>query len=249
MNSRRTHKKNLIVSYKNLSDDLKVRFGELYPEGYKDYLQRFEKPNGDTIFVVPMETEDTMYMVKFDVVIDASYDDDDSGKDYYDEEVEKADEIVFAPLEEALEKEENGGKNRVDADLQHGSLEESLLSDKHKALKHSMGITGEELEAAFSDDADEDEYDSYDDDKPEEDDEDDEYEPTDEELMDIDSEIFKNAEIPPEELAKMSVDEKVTQAVSKAAREAQAGKGKTASKAKSTKKEKEPAKGKATRKK
>ena len=67
MKAHRNHKKNLIVSYKNLSDEMKEMFKERYPEGYNDYLQRFEKPNGEVIFVVPMETEDTVYMVKFDV--------------------------------------------------------------------------------------------------------------------------------------------------------------------------------------
>lgn len=106
MNPHRTHKKNLIVSYKNLSEELKQLFKDTYPEGYNDYLQRFDKPNGDSIFVVPMETEDTVYMVKFDVKIDTTITDADDEKDYYDEEIEKADH-EFAPLSEAIEKEEN----------------------------------------------------------------------------------------------------------------------------------------------
>ena len=105
MNPHRTHKKNLIVSYKNLSDGLKQLFKETYPDGYYDYLQRFEKPNGDTIFVVPMETEDTVYMIKFDVKIDTTITDADADddKDYFDEEIEKADH-EFVPLSEAIEK-------------------------------------------------------------------------------------------------------------------------------------------------
>ena len=59
---------------------------------------------------------------------------------------------------------------------------------------------------------------------------DDDYEPTDEELMDIDSEIFANADIPPEELGRM-VDEDLSRSVSEAARAVQkatAAKGKAA---------------------
>ncbi len=67
MNPHRTHKKNLIVSYKSLSADLLELLKEKYPDGYVDYIQRFEKPNGETIFVVPLETADTVYMIKFDV--------------------------------------------------------------------------------------------------------------------------------------------------------------------------------------
>jgi len=232
------HKKNLIVSYKNLSEELLETFKEQYPEGYRDYLQRFTKPNGDTIFVVPMETADTMYMIKFDVVIDSAYEEDDGGKDYFDEEAEKAG-IEFAPLQEAIDKEEDTGRQRASSDLQHGSLEESQLNDKDLLKAHKLEITGEELQAAFPDEPDEEEeYDSYTgerDPRPGDDD----YEPTDEELMDIDSEIFANAEIPPEELGRM-VDEDLTRSVSEAARAVQkatAAKGKaTAAKAKAPKK-------------
>jgi len=242
MNSHRTHKKNLIVSYKNLSEELRETFRDLYPEGYKDYLQRFEKPNGDTIFVVPMETEDTMYMVKFDVVIDSAYEEVDDGKDYFDEEAEKAG-IEFAPLQEALDKEESTGTPRMSSDLQHGSFEESQLDPNGRLTKHQLEITGEELREAFPDDDEEEEYDSYVD-EPDDDDEDprpgdDDYEPTDEELMDIDSEIFRNAEIPPEELGRM-VDEDLTRSVSEAARSAQ--------KASAAKAAKAPAKKTATKK-
>ena len=206
MNSRRNRKKNLIVSYKNLSEEMKEMFKERYPEGYTDYLQRFEKPNGDIIFVVPMETDDAVYMVKFDVKIDTTYSDDDMDKDYYDEEVAKADH-EFAPLQEAIDKEEEDPthKERV---VRHGNYDDELETGKKKSsIAHgSLSALGEELQEAFKDD----EIDSYDDDytdsKDADDDEDDFVEPTDEELMDIDSEIFANAEIPPEELARMEAE-------------------------------------------
>ena len=202
MKSRRNHKKNLIVSYKNLPEELKALFKECYPD-----LQRFEKPNGEIIFVVPMETDDTMYMVKFDVKIDTSYTDDDMDKDYYDEEVEKADH-EFAPLQEAIDKEEEDPthKERV---VRHGNYDDELDTGKKKSsIAHgSLSALGEELQEAFSDDIN-DEYNDYNDDDGGDDDDDyDPDEPTDEELMDIDSEIFANAEIPPEELARMEAEQ------------------------------------------
>lgn len=231
MNSHRTHKKNLIVSYKNLSEELQETFKEQYPEGYRDYLQRFEKPNGGTIFVCPMETEDTMYMVKFDVVIDSAFEEDDSSKDYFDEEAEKAG-IEFAPLQEAIDKEEETGRPRNSSDLQHGSLEESQLNDRNRLAGHKLEITAQELQEAFPDEPeDEDQYDSYTDPDASNDRDDDDYEPTDEELMDIDSEIFANADIPPEELNRMGkVDESLSKTVSDAARAAQKNSKPTAKK-------------------
>ncbi len=204
MNPHRTHKKNLIVSYKNLSEELKRLFKEAYPEGYSDYLQRFDKPNGDTIFVVPMETEDTVYMIKFDVKIDTTITDADDDKDFYDDEIEKADDD-FAPLSEAIDKEENNNPHTERA-IRHGDYEDALAP--HKKKKGSLSGLGKELEEAFdNDDFGDDDYDDDDDLNDEDDDRDmdrDDFEPTDEELRDIDSDFYmENAEIPPEERALM----------------------------------------------
>lgn len=197
MNPRRTHKKNLIVSYKNLSEELKELFKEKYPDGYTDYLQRFDKPNGDVIFVVPMETEDTVYMIKFDVKIDTTLTDDDVEKDYFDEEVEKADE-EFAPLQEAIDKEENNSRGM--GAIRHGDYEDEAPKKRTKK-SGSLGDLGKELEEAFDDfdEEEDDDMDDMDDENPDND-----FEPTDEDLMDIDSDFYmKNAEIPPEEKARM----------------------------------------------
>jgi len=224
MNTHRTRKKNLIVSYKNLSDKLKELFMERYPDGYKEHIQRFEKPNGETIFVVPMETDDTVYMIKFDVKIDTTYSDEDSEKDYFDEEVEKA-ENQFAPIQEALDKEEEDPSHR-EREVRHGSYDDTMENGKKRPTEHgSLGELGAELQEAFGDEPDSEDYEDYEGKDEDEPDEEDEYEPTDEELMDIDSEIFANAEIPPEELARMAAEEAA--ANEKAAQEAAAQPQKT----------------------
>ena len=193
MATTKKHKKNLIVSYKNLTEDLKEKFKEAYPDGYNNYLQRVTKPNGDTIFVVPFETEDTCYMVKFDVVIDTLGEDLD--KALFDDDDDSGKEDEFAPLSEALEKEEidPSHKERV---LRHGDFETNLEEDEKRKQKLSLGINKEEIRAAFGDDDDVDELDSYekigDDDEPSDDD----FEPSDEDLRGIEEE-YLDAEIPP----------------------------------------------------
>lgn len=208
MNSRRTHKKNLIVSYKNLSEELLELFKEQYPEGYRDYLQRFEKPNGESIFVVPMETDDTVYMIKFDVKIDSTFAEDELDKDFFDETVEKADNDL-APLQEALDREENN-QSHTEREVRYAAYEDVMDEEPGQGLQPGLEMTSEELkEALTSDDEDEEVYDSYTNERVTVDrDEEDDHEPTDEELMDIDSEIFKDAEIPPEELARMEANKK-----------------------------------------
>lgn len=208
MNPHRTHKKNLIVSYKSLSADLLELLKEKYPDGYVDYIQRFEKPNGETIFVVPLETADTVYMIKFDVKIDTTYTDDDTEKDYFDEEVAKADS-QFAPLQEVLDKEDET-QSHTERVVRHGNYDDTLDDAKRRITQpHSLSALGEELQEAFSDDMSSEDYDDYspDNDEDTDDDSEEEYEPTDEELMDIDSELYANAEIPPEELERMAKEE------------------------------------------
>ena len=190
MPTAKRHKKNLIVSYKNLSDNLKELFKETYPEGYNNYLQKFVKPNGEAIFVVPFETTDTVYMVKFEVKIDTLGEDLD--KALFDDDSDDGKEEEFAPLSEALDKEEVDTSHR-ERHLRHGDFEELLDEDKKK--KATLGVDKEGLKEALGDDEDTDELDSYDtldDDEPTDDD----FEPTDEDLRGIEEE-YLDAEIPP----------------------------------------------------
>lgn len=192
MATTRKHKKNLIVSYKNLTDDLKELFKEAYPEGYNNYLQKYVKPNGEAIFVVPFETDDTAYMVKFEVKIDTLG--EDLEKALFDDDDVDTKEEEFAPLSEALEKEEENTSHR-ERHLRHGDFEDALSDEKKK--KATLGIDKEGLKAAFADDdEDVDELDSYekigDDDEPTDDD----FEPSDEDLRGIEEE-YLDAEIPP----------------------------------------------------
>ena len=205
MATTKKHKKNLIVSYKNLSEELKEKLKEAYPDGYNDHLQRFTKPTGDTIFVVPFETADTNYMVKFEVVIDTLGEDLD--KALFDDDDADGKEEEFAPISEVLEKEEidPSHKERV---LRHGDFETNLEEDEKRKKKLSLGINKEEIRAAFGDD-DVDELDSYekigeDDDEPSDDD----FEPSDEDIRGIEAEYFDaenpplDATIPEEEMVK-----------------------------------------------
>lgn len=205
MTTIKKRKKNLIVSYKNLTEDLKEKLKEAYPDGYNNYLQRFTKPNGETIFVIPFETEDTCYMVKFEVVIDTLGEDLD--KALFDDDDESGKEDEFAPISEALEKEEIDPthKERV---LRHGDFETNLEEEEKLKKKLSLGINKDEIRAAFGDDDEVEELDSYekigDDDEPNDDD----FEPSDEDLRGIEEEYFDaenpplDATIPEEEMAK-----------------------------------------------
>ncbi len=189
MATTRKRKNNLIVSYKNLPDDLKEKFKEAYPEGYSDHLQKFVKPNGEAIYVVPFETADTAYMVKFEVKIDTLGEDLD--KALFDDDDVETKEEEFAPLSEALEKEEENTAHR-ERHLRHGDFEDIL--DEEKKHKASLGVDKEGLKAVLGDEEEAEELDSYTD--YDENESTDDFEPTDEDLRGIEDE-FIDVEIPP----------------------------------------------------
>ena len=86
-------KKRVVISYKNLSEELQAQLKAQYPTGYTDSMMRIDKPNGDFFYAVILETEEISYLVKIDVKIDDGNIDDDD-KEYYDEDIKGADELA-----------------------------------------------------------------------------------------------------------------------------------------------------------
>ena len=177
----RNRKKKLIISYKNLPEEIRELFKETYPEGYKDYLQKTIKPNGEPIFVVPLETDDTSYMVKFDVVFDTGLVEEELDKDIYGDDSEN--ESEFVPLSEAIDKEE--GNDHTVGKMRHGALEE-ILDGIPEENKKEFEIASADIAAEFGDQSDDDSDSYFDNDEPDDDD-DDELEPDDDELLDIEA--------------------------------------------------------------
>lgn len=80
--------KKIIVSYEKLSDELQDKFQEKYKDGFNGKVERFTKPSGESLSIVPLITDDTHYMVKVNSLLQAiaskHSDDDDKDKDYDD---------------------------------------------------------------------------------------------------------------------------------------------------------------------
>ena len=175
MTDHKNRKKKLIVSYKNLTDDIRELFKDAYPDGYQEYMQKTFKPNGEPLFVVPLETDDTSYMIKFDVKIE------DLDKDLYGDDDQP--ESEFVPLSEAIDKEE--GNNRAVGKMRHGALEEIL--DGLPDAKKEFEIASADIAAELGEDSEDDDPDSYLDNDDRNGDDDDDLEPDDDELLDIES--------------------------------------------------------------
>lgn len=118
MNRHDNRKKKLMISYDNLSEELKELFKETYPEGHKDHMQKIVKPDGTPIFVVPMETEDTSYMVKFEARIDSHFAEEELDKELFNDDT-KEDE-KFEPLPDESSEKNSEHKEFI---LNHGSYD------------------------------------------------------------------------------------------------------------------------------
>lgn len=94
----RPTKKRVVTSYKNLSPELIELLKKKYPLGIQDNLIRVDKGAGDFFYAVVLDTEEISYLIKVDVKIDDQFEDDD--KDYFNDEIEGADDIIDDSEEE-----------------------------------------------------------------------------------------------------------------------------------------------------
>ncbi len=86
-------KKKLVVSFNNLAPELQDEVKKKYPLGFADHMIRIDKGGGDFFYAVVFETEDISYLVKIDVKVDDSVEEEED-KEYYDDEIKGADEII-----------------------------------------------------------------------------------------------------------------------------------------------------------
>ena len=94
-------KKRVIISYKHLPEELQEQLTLQHPTGFTDSMIRIDKGPGDFFYAVILETDEINYLVKIDVKIDSEIEEEDE-KDYYDEDINGADQI-----EEASDEDEN----------------------------------------------------------------------------------------------------------------------------------------------
>lgn len=178
MGNNETRKSNRIISFDKLTDELKEQFAEAYPQpdGYEPYLRKIIKPDGTPLFVVPFETPDTSYMVKFEVKIDSHLAEDELEKDIFGDS-SKNGEMSEMDIIEQNERGEKDDSHR-EFTLNHGDYE--------KAYAEEAAMADASTDNAFNDDDDLDEDDDLLDDN------DDVLEPDEEELLDIELELMES---------------------------------------------------------
>jgi len=97
-----TQKKRKMVSKDKLSEELLQLFSETYPtkEEIESNIIRIDRPDGTFLCCVPLETDDTSYLVKLKVLVDKNpeegleRDEEFSGDDSQGEDIQGADQIA-----------------------------------------------------------------------------------------------------------------------------------------------------------
>ena len=79
-------KKRVIKSLENLSEDLRDLMREQYPNGYEVSISRIMNAKKEPIFVFPLETEDSVFLVKVPATknSDGGYDVESGKKQEFD---------------------------------------------------------------------------------------------------------------------------------------------------------------------
>ena len=94
MISEKKQKRRVVVSYKNLSAELREEERKKYPFGYTDHMIRIDTGPGDFFYAIVLETEDTSYLIKVDVKVDDQVEEEED-KDFFGDEDIKDDEGIM----------------------------------------------------------------------------------------------------------------------------------------------------------
>lgn len=81
-------KKRVIKSLENLGEELRDLMKDQYPNGYEGSITRITTPKKEPIFVFPLETEDSVYLVKVPATknSDGGYDVESGERQEFDSE-------------------------------------------------------------------------------------------------------------------------------------------------------------------
>lgn len=91
-------KKNVIKDYKTMTPELMALLVAAYPEGYEDDTVYFYNAKGERVEAVPLETEDTKYLIKVSATLTRNfeafeYEEEDSSDDDIDTDLEPSEEL------------------------------------------------------------------------------------------------------------------------------------------------------------
>ena len=82
------NKNRVIKSLDTVSEELKAFIKQQYPNGYEDSITRIQNAKRESIFVFPLETEETAYLIKVPATKNSAggYDIESDERDDFDDE-------------------------------------------------------------------------------------------------------------------------------------------------------------------
>jgi hypothetical protein len=109
-------KKRAIVSYDKLSEDMKDRLEDAFPEGFGGGMTQIKTPTGETLDALLWETEEIIYLIKLNKVnkkpVVIPQEDDEEEEDDIDDIEE--DEVKVEEAEDVADDEEDDFDEPVD---------------------------------------------------------------------------------------------------------------------------------------
>jgi len=69
-------KRRIVVSYNQLTPELIEQLNEKYPLGWRNFIIKVEKGNGDFFYAIMLDTEEVSYLIKVEVKVDSDFNDD-----------------------------------------------------------------------------------------------------------------------------------------------------------------------------
>lgn len=98
-------KKRVIVDHKNISNELIQKLMEKHPYGYEEAVIKFRNAKGEMVSAVPIETDDTKYLIKVSIALTKRV------EDFLDEEEDSTEEIPEAANADEITEEEQEEEN------------------------------------------------------------------------------------------------------------------------------------------
>lgn len=110
------NKKRVIKSLENLTEDLKDLIKDQYPNGYETSITRITNAKKEPIFVFPLETEDSVYLIKVPATknSEGEYDVESKPEDEFDNSGDDDDTITpaYGSSDDDYDDDGGGGKSR-----------------------------------------------------------------------------------------------------------------------------------------
>jgi hypothetical protein len=78
-----------VIKFEELPKEAMLALTKKYPDGWKDFVRKITKPNGDFFFAIDVDTDSASYLVKVNVKIDSKSDVEKIHDSFVDKDAEK----------------------------------------------------------------------------------------------------------------------------------------------------------------